>query len=124
MKKIVGRASKYGGNTFQEFFFVLMNGGRGCRLELFMHEYIEMNGSAQNGSEASCKRQAYPYIDRAIPYRTGLKSRVNAAGVLSAFYVITSHISGVISLSSLSLHRSVRHPKGEAGGFSFLVLRL
>ena len=90
-KKILGNASKnvcMVGKLFQEFFFFLMNGERGCRLELIMHEYIEMDGSAQNGSKTSCKRQAYPYIDRTIPYRTFLKSHVNAARVLSAFYVI------------------------------------
>jgi len=37
-----------------------MNGERGCRLELFMREYIERNCSAQNGSKTSCKREAYP----------------------------------------------------------------
>ena len=30
-----------------------MNGDRGCRLELFVREHIESNGSAQNGSETT-----------------------------------------------------------------------
>ena len=39
-----------------------------------MRECFEWNGSAQNGSKASCKREAYPYLRGKIP-----KSRVNAA---------------------------------------------
>ena len=35
--------------------------------------------SAQNGSKASCKREAYPYLRGTVPYRTVPKSRVNAA---------------------------------------------
>ena len=52
---------------------------RGCRLELFMRECFERNGSAQNGSKRSCKREAYPYLRGTVPYRTVPKSRVNAA---------------------------------------------
>ena len=50
------------GKFFQEVFMFLMNGERGCRLELFMRECFERNGSAQNGSKASCRREAYPYL--------------------------------------------------------------
>ena len=50
------------GKFFREFFMFLMNGERGCRLELLMSECFERNGSAQNGSTASCKREAYPYL--------------------------------------------------------------
>ena len=64
---------------FQEFFMFLMNGERGCRLELFMRECCERNGSVQNGSKASCKEEAYPYLRETVPYRTVPKSRVNAA---------------------------------------------
>ena len=67
------------GKFFQEFFMFLMNGKRGCRLELFMRECFERNGSAQNGSKASCKREAYPYLHGTVPYRTVPKSRVNVA---------------------------------------------
>ena len=52
----------YGEKIFQEFFMFLMNGERSCRLELFMRECFERNGSAENGSKASCKREAYPYL--------------------------------------------------------------
>ena len=48
-------------------------------MELFMREYFERNGSAQNGSKASCKREAYPYLRGTVPHRTVPKSRVNAA---------------------------------------------
>ena len=58
---------------------LLMNGERGCRLELFMRECFERNGSAQDGSRPSCKRAAYPYLRGTVPYRTVPKSRVNAA---------------------------------------------
>ena len=54
-KSIVGKFSL-------EFFMFLMNGERGCRLEVYMSECFERNGSAQNGSKASCKRKAYPYL--------------------------------------------------------------
>ena len=64
---------------FQEFFLFLMNGERGCRLELFMRGCFEGNGSAQNGSKASCKLDAYPHLRETVPYRTVPKSRVNAA---------------------------------------------
>ena len=67
------------GKFFQEFFMFLMNGEKGCKLELFMRECFERNGSAQNGSKASCKREAYPYLRGTVPYRTVAKSRVNAA---------------------------------------------
>ena len=40
---------------------------------------LERNGSAQNGSKRSCKREAYPYLRGTAPYRTVPKSRVNAA---------------------------------------------
>ena len=49
-------------NFFQEFFMFLINGERGCRLELFMRGCFERNGSAQNGSKRSCKRETYPYL--------------------------------------------------------------
>ena len=61
------------GKFFQEFVLFLMNGERGCRLELFMREYIERNGSAQSGSRTSCKREAYPYLRGTAPYRTAPK---------------------------------------------------
>ena len=69
----------HGGKFFQEFFMLFMNGERGCRLELFVRECFERNGSAQNGSKASCKREACPYLLGTVPYRTVPKSRVNAA---------------------------------------------
>ena len=47
-----------------------MNGERGCRLELFMRECSERIGSAQNGSKASFKGEAYPYLRGTVPYRT------------------------------------------------------
>ena len=40
---------------------------------------FERNGSAQNGSKRSCKREAYPYLRGTVRYRTVPKSRVNAA---------------------------------------------
>ena len=64
---------------FQEFFMFLMVGERGCRLELLMRECFERNGSAQNGSKTSCKREVYPYLRETVPYRTVPESRVNAA---------------------------------------------
>ena len=67
------------GKFFQEFFMFLINGERGCHLELFMRECFEMNGSPQNCSKASCKWEAYPYPSGTVPYRTVPKSRVNAA---------------------------------------------
>ena len=67
------------GKIFQEFFVFPMNGERGCRLELFMRECFEGNGSARNGSKDSCKREAYPNLRGTVPYRTIPKSRVNAA---------------------------------------------
>ena len=66
------------GKFFLEFFMFLMNGERGCRLELFMRECFERNGSAQNGSMRSCKREAYLYLRGTVPYRTVSTSRVNA----------------------------------------------
>ena len=44
-----------------------------------MHECFERNSSAQNGSKASCKREAYPYLRGTVPYRTVPKSHVSAA---------------------------------------------
>ena len=67
------------GKLFQEFFMFLIFGERGCRLELFMRGSFERNGSAQNGSKRSCKREAYPYLRGTVPYKTVPKSRVNAA---------------------------------------------
>ena len=67
------------GKVFQEFFSFLINGERGCRLELFMRGCFEMNGSAQNGSMRSCKREAYPYLRGTVPHRAVPKFRVNAA---------------------------------------------
>ena len=69
----------YGGKFFQEFLMSLMNGERGCRLELFLREFFERNGSAQDGSKTSCKREAYPYLRGTVPYRVVPKSYVNAA---------------------------------------------
>ena len=60
-------------------FLINREGERGGYLELFMRECFERNGSAQNGSKASCKREAYPYLRRTAPYRTVPKSRENAA---------------------------------------------
>ena len=48
------------GKFFQEFLMFLINGERGCHLELVMRGCFERNGSAQNGSKTSCKREAYP----------------------------------------------------------------
>ena len=67
------------GKVFQELFMFLINGERGCRLELFMCGCFERNGSAQNGPKRSCKREAYPYLRGTVPYRTVLTSRVNVA---------------------------------------------
>ena len=64
------------GKLFQEFFMFLMNGERGCRLELFMRECFERNGSTQNGSKTSCKREAYPCLRETVPYRTVPKFRI------------------------------------------------
>ena len=58
------------GKLFHKFLFFLMNGERGCRLEPFWREYIEMNCSTQNDSMKSCKREAYPYLHGMVPYRT------------------------------------------------------
>ena len=63
----------YGGKFFLRIFVFLMNGERGCCLELFMCECFERNGSAQSGSKAWCKREA---LDT---YRTAPKSRAKAA---------------------------------------------
>ena len=57
----------------------LINGEKGCRLELFMRGCFERNGSAQNGSKRLCKREAYPYLSGTVPYRTVPKSCINAA---------------------------------------------
>ena len=46
------------GKIFYEFFIFLINSERGCRLELFMRGCFERNGSVQNGSKRSCKREA------------------------------------------------------------------
>ena len=70
---------------FQEFFMFLINVERNCCLELFMRGCLERNGSAQNGSKRSCKREAYPYLRVTFPYRTVPQSRVNAT------YVFCSH---------------------------------
>ena len=67
------------GKFFQEFLMFLINGERGCRLGLFMRRCFERNGSAQNGSKRSCKREAYPYLRGTVPYRTVPKSRVHSA---------------------------------------------
>ena len=69
----------YGGKFFQEFFMFLINGEKGCRLELFMRGRFERNGSVQNSPKRSCKREAYPYLRGTVPYRIVPKSRVNAA---------------------------------------------
>ena len=71
--KILGKASKNKcmvGKHFRECFQLLINEERGCRLELFLQEYIERNGSAQNGAKTLCKRKAYPYLCGTVPYRT------------------------------------------------------
>ena len=62
-----------------------MNEERGCRLELFMREYMEKNGSAQNGSKTSCKREAYPYLYGTVPQRAAPMSCINAALISSVF---------------------------------------
>ena len=67
------------GKFFQEFFMFLINGERGCRLEQFMRGCFERNGSAQNGSKRSCKREAYPNLRGTVPYRTVPESHVNTA---------------------------------------------
>ena len=70
----------YGGKIFSRICHVPdVWRERGCHVELFMRECFERNGSAQNGSKASCKREAYPYLRGTVPYRTVPKSRVNAA---------------------------------------------
>ena len=69
----------YGGKYFSRIFMFLINGERGCRSELFIRGCFERNGSAQNCSERSCKREAYPYLRGTVPYSTVPKSRVNAA---------------------------------------------
>ena len=59
------------GKFFQEFFVFLMNGERGCRLELFMRECFERKGSVQNGSTSSCKREPIrTYAERSIQNRS------------------------------------------------------
>ena len=71
-----------------------MNGERGCRLELFVRECFERNSSAQNGSKASCKREAYPYLRGTVPYRTVPKSRVNAALVsMQVLHILYKYIN-------------------------------
>ena len=57
----------------------LINGERGCRVELFMRGCFERNGSAQNGSKRSCKWEAFPYLRGTVPLSTVPKSSVNAA---------------------------------------------
>ena len=47
----------------------LINGERGCRLELFMRGCFDRNGSAQSGSKRSCKQEAYPYLRGTVTYR-------------------------------------------------------
>ena len=70
----------YGGKIFSRIFHVPDEWReRGCRLELFMRECFERNGSALNGSKASGKWEAYPYLRGTAPYRTVPKSRVSAA---------------------------------------------
>ena len=86
MKKILLKVSKNKcmvGKFFKEFFMFLMNGERSCRLELFMRDCFERNGSAQNGSKRSFKREAYPYLCGTVTYRTVPKSRVNAASMVT-----------------------------------------
>ena len=65
------------GKFFKDFFMFLINGERGCHLELFVRGCFERNGSAQNGSKGSCKREAYPYPRGTVPYRTVPNSRAN-----------------------------------------------
>ena len=70
----------YGGKIVLRIFHALEEWReRGCRLELFMGECCERNSSAQNGSKALCKREAYPYLRGTVPHSTVPKSRVNAA---------------------------------------------
>ena len=75
-----------GGKTFSRIFLVPDEWRGGCRLELFMREYMERNGSAQNSSKTSCKREARPYLHGTVSYRTRLKSRVNAPLNVLFFY--------------------------------------
>ena len=73
------------GKTFLRTFLVPDEWREGCRLELFMHEYMERNSSAQNGFKISCKREAYPYLHGTILYGTVPKSCVNAALIIPFF---------------------------------------
>ena len=68
------------GKFFQEFFMFLINGEIGCRLELFICGCFERNGSAQNVSKRSCKREAYPYLRGTVPSR-GVNSIITLGGV-------------------------------------------
>ena len=68
------------GKLFQEFFLFLMNGERGCRLELFICEYMERNCSAQNFSKI-CKQEAYPYLQNRS--KVPCKRSHNSSGVHS-----------------------------------------
>ena len=54
----------------------LINGERGCRLELFMRGCFERNGSAQNSSKRSCKWEAYPYLRGAVLHTEPFQSPV------------------------------------------------
>ena len=60
----------YGGKTFSRIILVPDDWRERLSFELFMHEYIERNGSAQNGSKTSCELEAYPYLRGTVPYRT------------------------------------------------------
>ena len=50
-----------------------------------MRECMERNGSAQNGSKTSCKREAYPYLYGTVPYRTVPKSSCKCSFNFSTF---------------------------------------
>ena len=66
-KKALGNASKNKcivGKLFQGSFLFLKNGERGCRVELFMREYMEGNGSAKNGSKISCTKKVICMDDK------------------------------------------------------------
>ena len=69
-----------GGKTFPRIFHVANEWReRGCRLELFMREYMGRNGSAQNSSKTSCKRGTYTYLRGTVPISNISYFCVNAA---------------------------------------------
>ena len=61
-----------------------------------MRECFGSNGSAQNGSKTSCKREAYPNLRGTVPYRTVPKSRVNVALISLSYF---AHKNSLLKLS-------------------------